>query len=113
MRTHCLFWPHASWVLVQGTKQSFRTCSKSCTLLLRFLRPAPYICTMLRGHSCLNLRAQALMRNCMNTCRNMLQDLSPASEVLLPEEDMASIAPMLQVAYGETVHAPGPPRPHV
>lgn len=33
--------------------------------------------------------------------RNMLLDIAPASGVPLLDEDMASVAPMLELAYGE------------
>ena len=36
----------------------------------------------------------------MFVLRNVLQDLSPATEVPLTDEDMASIAPMLELTYG-------------
>ena len=47
----------------------------------------------------------AFLRRCvwshMHTCRSMLLDLAPASEVPLPEENMATVAPILGLAYGE------------
>lgn len=34
---------------------------------------------------------------------NMLKDLDPKDEVPLPDEEMGSIFPILEAAYGETL----------
>ncbi len=45
------------------------------------------------------------LRNAARGCprRNMLQDLAPASEIPLPEEDSVTIAPLLELLYGQKI----------
>lgn len=38
--------------------------------------------------------------------KNMLGDMDPENEVPLPDEEMASIFPILEAAYGPTLRAP-------
>ncbi len=43
-------------------------------------------------------------------CRAVLQDLDPACVVPLLQEDTATVAPMLELAYGETISHVGTDR---